>query len=216
MKMKIKLSMMLSLLIVFCVSLFAQDLKPISLPEPSFKNDKPLMQALKERKSSREFSDKELGLQDLANILWSANGINRPETGKRTIPSAMNKQDIDVYAVLKEGVYLYKADKHELVAVAAGDFRKFAGMQPFVASAPLNLLYVSDTSKYNMIKEREGILPIAAIGAGHCSQNVYLYGAVAGLAVVTRASLDMKKMTEVLKLKLQQVILFAQTVGYPK
>jgi len=84
----------------------AQNLQTIKLLTPALENDKPFMQAVKERKSSRDFSEKELSLQDLSNVLWCANGVNRPESGKRTSPSAMNKQDVDVYAVLKEGVYL--------------------------------------------------------------------------------------------------------------
>ncbi len=194
----------------------AQNSKTIKLPAPALKNDKLFMQTVKERKSSREFSDKELSLQDLSNLLWCANGVNRPESGMRTSPSAMNKQDVDVYAVLKEGIYLYEPKAHELVPVVSGDYRKNTGMQPFVSIAPLNLVYVSDLSKFDFVKEREQQVMTAAIDAGHCSQNVYLYGAAANLAVVTRTSIDKTKMAEILKLKPQQLIIMAQTVGYPK
>ena len=194
----------------------AQNSKTIKLPAPALKNDKLFMQTVKERKSSREFSDKELSLQDLSNLLWCANGVNRPESGMRTSPSAMNKQDVDVYAVLKEGIYLYDAKAHELVPVVSGDYRKNTGMQPFVSIAPLNLVYVSDLSKFDFVKKREQQVMTAAIDAGHCSQNVYLYGAAANLAVVTRTSIDKTKMAEILKLKPQQLVIMAQTVGYPK
>lgn len=194
----------------------AQSLKTIKLPTPALKNDKLFMQAVKERKSSREFSEKELSLQDLSNLLWCANGVNRPESGKRTSPSAMNKQDVDIYVVLKEGAYLYEATKHELFPVVSGDYRKNTGMQPYVATAPLNLIYVSDLSKFDFLKEREEQIMTAAIDAGHCSQNVYLYSAAANLAVVTRTSVDKTKMAEILKLKPQQLVIMAQTVGYPK
>lgn len=194
----------------------AQNSKTIKLPAPALKNDKLFMQTVKERKSSREFSDKELSLQDLSNLLWCANGVNRPESGMRTSPSAMNKQDVDVYAVLKEGIYLYEPKAHELVPVVSGDYRKNTGMQPFVSIAPLNLVYVSDLAKFDFVKEREQQVMTAAIDAGHCSQNVYLYGAAANLAVVTRTSIDKTKMAEILKLRPQQLIIMAQTVGYPK
>jgi SagB-type dehydrogenase family enzyme len=194
----------------------AQNLKTMKLPAPALKNDKPFMQTVTERKSSREFSDKELSLQDLANLLWCANGVNRPESGMRTSPSAMNMQDVDVYAVLKDGIYLYDAKAHELVPVVSGDFRKNTGMQPYVGTAPLNLVYVSDLSKFDFVKERESKVMTAAIDAGHCSQNVYLYGAAANLAVVTRTSIDKTKMAEILKLKPEQLVIMAQTVGYPK
>ncbi|MCX5800849.1 MAG: SagB/ThcOx family dehydrogenase [Candidatus Eisenbacteria bacterium] len=194
----------------------AQELQSIKLPTVALKNDKLFMQAVKDRKSNREFSEKELSLQDLSNILWCANGVNRPETGGRTSPSAMNKQDVDLYVILKEGIYLYEAKKHELVPVVSGDYRRNAGTQPYVGAAPLNLIYVSDISKFDFLKNHEEQVVTAAIGAGHCSQNVYLYGAAAGLAVVTRTSVDKAKMADVLKLRPQQVIIMGQTVGYPK
>ena len=194
----------------------AQSLKTIKLPVPALKNDKLFMQTVKERKSSREFSAKELSLQDLSNLLWCANGVNRPESGKRTSPSAMNKQDVDIYVVLKEGTYLYEANKHELLPVVAGDYRKDTGMQPYVGTAPLNLVYVSDLAKFEFLKEREEQVMTAAIDAGHCSQNVYLYGAAADLAVVTRTSIDKTKMAGILKLQPQQLVIMSQTVGYPK
>jgi SagB-type dehydrogenase family enzyme len=214
--MKKKTILVVVLLLLTGGIMSAQSLKTIKLPAPALKNDKLFMQTVKERKSSREFSEKELSLQDLSNLLWCANGVNRPESGKRTSPSAMNKQDVDIYVVLKEGAYLYEAKTHELFPVVSDDYRKNTGMQPYVATAPLNLIYVSDLSKFDFLKKREEQVMTAAIDAGHCSQNVYLYGAAANLAVVTRTSVDKTKMAEILKLKPQQLVIMAQTVGYPK
>ena len=197
-------------------SVFCQQLPSIKLPEPSLKPDKLFMQTIKERKSSREFAEKNLSLQDLSNVLWCSNGINRPENDHRTAPSAMNKQDVDVYAVLKDGIYLYDAKKHELSPVVEGDFRKDAGMQDWVGKAPLNLIYVSDLAKLDFAKEREAQVMTAGIDAGHCSQNVYLYCAAAKLSAVIRTSVDKKKMSEILKLRPQQIVIAGQTVGYPK
>jgi SagB-type dehydrogenase family enzyme len=193
----------------------SQDLSAIKLLAPSLQNDKPLMQAMQERKSSREFDVKELSLQDLSNVLWCANGVNRPD-GHRTAPSAMNKQDIDVYAFLKDGVYLYDATAHELKLVAAGDHRKEAGMQEFVATAPLDLVFVSDLAKFDMAKQPEDKIWMAGLDAGHCSQNVYLYCAAANLVAVTRMSVDKPKLAELLKLRPEQTVVLAETVGHPK
>ncbi|MGB2698469.1 MAG: SagB/ThcOx family dehydrogenase [Candidatus Zixiibacteriota bacterium] len=208
----------LAVLLVFLTGgiMNAQSLKTIKLSAPTLKNDKLFMQTVKERKSSREFSGEELSLQDLSNLLWCANGVNRPESGMRTSPSALNKQDVDIYVVLKEGIYLYEAKKHELLPVVAGDYRKNAGMQSWVGSAPLNLVYVSDLAKLDFAKKREDQVMTAAIDAGHCSQNVYLYGAAANLAVVVRTSIDKAQMADILKLRPQQLIIMAQTIGYPK
>jgi SagB-type dehydrogenase family enzyme len=197
-------------------SVAAQVPETINLPVPIFEKSKPLMQALQERKSGRDYADKPLTPQDLSNVLWCANGINRPTTGNRTSPSARNKQDIDVYVVLKEGAYLYEPKKHQLLLAAAGDFRKNAGIQAYVATAPVNLIYASDTARFDFTKEKEQMIIAAAIAAGHCSQNVYLYAASAGLSVVTRTSVDTKKMAEILKLRTQQLVIMGQTIGYPK
>lgn len=194
----------------------AQAPEIMNLPAPILEKSKPLMQTLQERKSGREYADKQLTVQDMSNILWCANGINRLHNGNRTSPSARNVQDIDVYVILKEGTYLYEPKKHQLLLVAAGDYRRNAGIQSYVATAPVNLIYVSDTAKLNFVTERERIVLTAAIDAGHCSQNVYLYAASAGLSVVTRTSVDTKKIAEILKLKPQQLVVMGQTIGYPR
>ncbi|HOG17421.1 MAG TPA: SagB/ThcOx family dehydrogenase [Syntrophales bacterium] len=187
----------------------------VELPAPFLERDKPLMQTLKERRSSRTFSEKQLSLQDLSNLLWCANGVNRPDTGNRTSPSARNRQDVDIYAVLKEGVYLYAPKTHELLPVVRGDYRSEAGAQPFVGTAPLNLIYVSDTSRLDFVKDPKDRAVTAALDAGHCSQNVYLYGAAAGLSVVARTSVDGVRMAAILRLRPGQLVLMGQTVGYP-
>ncbi|HRZ20791.1 MAG TPA: nitroreductase family protein, partial [Bacteroidales bacterium] len=98
-------------LILLSSCLFAQDLDTIRLYPPDLQSGKLLMQALQERKSSRAYADKDLSLKDLSNLLWAANGINRPEEGKRTAPTSRNKQELDVYVVLRSGIYLYDAVK---------------------------------------------------------------------------------------------------------
>jgi nitroreductase len=112
--------------LLFLPSLFwaqAQGSKTITLNEPNKKRGLPVMEALSIRASVREWSDKDLSLQDLSDLLWAANGINRPETKKRTASSAMNAQDVDIYVFMKDSVYLYDASQHALNFVIAGDFR---------------------------------------------------------------------------------------------
>jgi SagB-type dehydrogenase family enzyme len=194
----------------------AQEISAVKLDPPQLTKGKLLMEALSERRSTRDFSDKELSLQELSDILWCADGINRKESGMRTAPSAMNRQEIDVYAVMKNGAYLYDAKKNELVPVAAGDHRKAAGTQDFVAIAPLNLVYVADFSKMGDKTDEATKRLYAGISAGHCSQSVYLYCASAGLGAVVRAYYDQFELGNVLKLRRSQRIIIAQTVGYPK
>jgi SagB-type dehydrogenase family enzyme len=199
----------------FNLSLQAQELKKIQLLLPDMSSSKSLMQSLKERKSSREFSEKDLPLQEISNLLWAANGINRPAEGKHTAPTARNWQDIDVYVVMKEGVYIYDPLLSELKPVNAGDFRASAGTQEYVSKAPVNLVFVSDFTRMKDARE-ESKPSYAASDAAFIAQNVYLYCASADLAVVVRASFDKEKLVAVLKLNPDQHIILAQTVGFPK
>jgi SagB-type dehydrogenase family enzyme len=191
----------------------AQESKDIPLPAPRTDGGRPLMQVLKDRKSDRAFSAKPLSLQVLSDLLWAADGINRPDSGKRTAPSAMNWQEIDIYVVLEKGAYLYDAKDNSLKEVANGDFRKLAGQQPFVKTAPLNLIYVADETKMRGAPEDRSLY--SAADTGFISQNVYLYCASEGLVTVVRGSVDRQALGEALKLPENKKIILAQTVGYP-
>ncbi len=191
------------------------DLSDLSLPAPRMEGGRPLMQALKDRQSSRAFSTKKLPAQVLADLLWAAAGINRPDSGKRTAPSARNWQEVEVYAVMEEGAYLYDAKANHLKAIAKGDLRKLAGRQDFVASAPLNLVYVADATKMTGSSAGEERALYQGADTGFISQNVYLFCASEGLATVVRAMVDRKALAEALKLPEQKKITLVQTVGYP-
>ena len=194
-------------------TMLAQDLKPIVLPPPQTDGGRPLMQVLKERKTSREFSGEKLSPQVLSNLLWAAFGINRPE-GKRTAPSAMNWQEIDVYAATADGLFIYDAKANRLQPVLAQDVRAATGTQPFVASAPVNLVYVADIAKTGSVGSDAELYTSA--DAGFIAQNVYLFCASEGLATVVRGSVDRAALAKVMKLRPEQKIVLAQTVGYPK
>ncbi|MDR3665744.1 MAG: nitroreductase family protein [Ignavibacteriaceae bacterium] len=204
-------------IIVTCIytSILAQDNKSILLPAPQINIGKPLMQVLNSRQSTRSFDTKPLPMQDVSNILWAAFGINRSEEGKRTAPSAKNWQDIDIYIFLPEGVYIYRAKENKLEKITGIDLRSLAGVQDFVKTAPLNLVYVSDQSKMGTASNSEKMMYSGA-DAGFIAQNVYLYCASQDFGVVVRAMVDKKALAEKLKLKPEQVIVLAQTIGYKK
>jgi SagB-type dehydrogenase family enzyme len=193
----------------------AEDLTDIALPAPRMEGGKPLMQALKERQSARAFSAKKLPVQVLSDLLWAAFGINRPDSEKRTAPSTRNWQEIEVYAVMQDGAYLYDAKADKLKAVVKGDLRKLTGSQSFVASAPLNLVFVADISKMKGSKPEDQSLYSAA-DVGFISQNVYLFCASEGLATVVRGSVDRGPLAKTLNLSEQKKIILAQTVGFPE
>jgi len=186
----------------------------ISLPKPSAKGGMPLMQALSERQSTREFSTDKLSPAILSNLLWAAYGINRPD-GKRTAPSAVNRQSIDIYAVMADGAYVYNAKQHSLDGVASGDLRALAGRQAFVAEAPLNLVYVADYSRFANTPDDDKAL-YAGAETGFIGQNVYLFCASEGLVTVIRAMIDRPALAKALQLRPDQKIILSQTVGLPK
>jgi nitroreductase len=194
---------------------FAEELKPIQLSKPQMDGGRPLMQVLKDRSSSREFSPQKLPLQVLSNLLWAASGINRPDSGKRTAPTAANWQEIDIYVAAADGLYLYDAKPHVLKPVLAGDIRALAGLQAFVKDAPLNLIYVADLSRISRGTSEEKDF-FAAADTGFVAQNVYLFCASEGLATVVRANIDRPTLGKAMKLGPNQRITLSQTVGYPK
>jgi len=193
----------------------ADDGALIRLPAPQMTGGKPLMQALRERHSTREFTPKVLPAQVLSDLLWAASGVNRPESGKRTAPSARDWREIDIYVVIADGAYVYDPDAQALRRVLARDVRALTGMQDFVASAPLNLVYVADQNRMTgaSADDRERY---AAADSAFMAQNVYLYCASAGLGAVVRGLVDRAALAKALGLAGHQQIMFAQTVGYPK
>jgi len=193
----------------------AQDFKPVELPKPDTVGGKPLMQVLKDRHSTREYSADTLSLSTLSNLLWAACGVNRPESGKRTAPSAMNMQEIDVYVATAHGLFLYDPAKHMLQPVLNEDIREKTGTQPFVKEAPVNLVYVANLAKMTRGTDTEKDW-YAGVDAAFMCENVYLFCASAGLATVVRGSVDREALPAVMKLRPDQKVVLAQTVGYPK
>jgi SagB-type dehydrogenase family enzyme len=171
------------------------------------------MQALNERSSHREFSAKELAMDHLSGLLWAACGINRAESGKRTAPSAHNWQDVQVYVFLNSGIYLYKEMNHELELVLDGNHQAAAGLQDFVPTAPVNLVYVADYAKMEGADTSRRDF-YGGINTGFISQNVYLYCASQQLNTVVRAMVDRDALHKLMKLRPEQHVVVAQSVGY--
>lgn len=187
-------------------ALHAQDLKPIALPQPQIAAGMPLMQALARRQTTRAFADRALPEQTLSNLLWAAFGVNRPRELKaglgRTAPSAMNKQEVELYVVLPAGVYLYEAEANRLRPVAAGDVRAKIGPEA-AAHAAATLVYVADAK-----------LDFAQVDVGFIGQNVYLFAASEGLNAWFYA-IHGQDVAGVLKLPEGHKALYMQSVGYP-
>ena len=194
----------------FSVLAGAQNAGDIKLPEPNMDRGTNVMKALKDRKSDRTCNGKELSLNDISDLVWAANGVNRPADGKRT---ALNKQDIDVYVITAKGAYKYIAATHTLQLVAEGDHRNaVAGGQDFVNKFPVSLVMVSDLSKFGGSSDRAKLT--GAIDAGIVSQNVCIFCSSVGLKTVPRMSMDKEELAKVLKLNENQLPLMNNPVGY--
>jgi len=205
----------------------AGELEPIVLPEPETEGGKSLRAAIRARRTTREIRPDPLPLQTLSNLLWAAFGVNRSEMGLmgkpgRTAPSASNSQEIDLFVSLEKGVYLYEAVPHRLTPVVAGDLRARAGRQPGMGKAPVTIFYIVDLTRYVVGRGQ----PDPSIGnpevqksyyyadTGFIAQNVYLFAAAEGLAAWFH-NCDRDRTPREFKLRPEQRVLFAQSVGYP-
>ena len=192
----------------------ARAAEPLALPPPRESGGKPLIEALRLRHSTREYTGQTIPSQVLSDLLWAAFGVNRP-SGDRTAPYWRHIMVVDVYAAMADGVWLYDPKRHALLPHLAADIRAQTGMQDFVATAPLNLVYVAHGDRMQDISPEERRL-YASVDTGFIGQNVYLFCASEGLGTVFRGAVDYKKLAQAMRLDETQFVTFAQTVGYPK
>ena len=196
------------------LSLTACTQETIKLPVPDkSKVTMSVMDALAMRQSVRSFSDRALTDDQLSLLLWAANGINR-EDGRRTAPTAMNRQDIQVYVCRADGAFLYNAKEYALQRVSTEDLRPHVAgsRQPFVKEAPVCLVIVSDQRQFGP----QGSPDFGRIDAGYVSQNVYLAATAMGLGTVARAMMDQEPLARGLGLAPEQLLLLNHPVGFVK
>ncbi len=192
----------------------------IKLPEPQKELDFPLMKALEKRRSTRKLKDAPLTGQELSNLLWAACGITKIKQGKvkskRTAPSACNSQEIRVYVLMAEGVFLYNEENHELVEIISTDIREHIGTQKMMKSAPMGLVFVADLSRMTgpYLKNKEAQRFSAWVDTGFISQNVYLYCAASDLGTVVLSLVDRDQLHKQMQLKEHEKIVLTQVVGH--
>ena len=170
----------------------------IQLPPARAQGGKPLIEALKLRRSVREYADRALPSQVLSDLLWAAFGINRP-SGDRTAPYWRHVMVIDIYAAMADGLWFYDPKRHVLQQRSRVDIRAATGLQDFVASAPLNLIYVAHGERMQDVTPVERRL-YASVDTGFIGQNVYLFCASEELATVFRGAVDTKKLARIMEL----------------
>ncbi len=189
----------------------------IQLPKPSTDDKTTLLEAIAERHSGREYSDKAISDETLSTVLWAACGINRPEEARITAPSALNSQDIMVYVVREDGAYLYQPAGHSLKKVSSKDLRKeVAGGQDFAATAPVSLLLVSDHGKFPAQIPSEARTRMGVMDGGYVSENICLVCAALGLETVPRMTMDTVALKKELALGEEVDLIVNNQIGYPK
>lgn len=184
----------------------------MELPKPKQEGGMPLMSALQKRATERKFTNKKISEEVLSDLLWAAFGVNRPESGKRTAPSARNCQEIELYVFSEEGVFYYNAYKHVLEVIAKEDLRQYISAQPHFGKTPVSIVLVADYGKMKMY-EKEDAEFYAAVDAGYISQNIYLFCTSENINTVACGGINRKELQEVLKVKYGKVLL-AHPIGY--
>ncbi|MDR1414664.1 MAG: SagB/ThcOx family dehydrogenase [Odoribacteraceae bacterium] len=198
-----KQMLLLVALLGLAITAPAQDIK---LDPPTRSGGKPLMETLNERRSERAFVQKEMPLQTLSDLLWAANGFNRPD--KRTAPTAVNKQELELYVIIGAKAYHHDARANTLHLVAEGDFTTAIGQPNITEKAAVNIVIVGDGAKTTP--------KYLYLDAGYISQNIYLYAASAGLGTVARASYRGPELYKALKLTEKQEVILVHPVGFLK
>lgn len=186
------------------------------LPPPRMHGGLPLLDALQQRHSTREYSNQSLPTALLSDLLWAAYGVNRTQANCRTAPYWRQIMVIDIYVATADGVWLYCPDQHELLPCLSEDIRSLTGIQYFISEAPLNLIYVAHGERMQDVALPEDRRLYASVDTAFIGQNVYLFCASEGLGTVFRSSFEPKKISDALKLQAGQFVTFVQTVGYPK
>lgn len=173
----------------------------IQLPKPDKTNTTTLITALENRHSDRSFADKQIDNKTLSTLLWAAYGVNRAD-GKRTIPTAMGKKDLNVYVFNKDGVWLYDADMNALRQQSAENHLDLFQLQDYMKSVPVVLVYTGSTDDY------------AVMHAGSAYQNVELFAAANNMASIVRGFYDREKVSAVLNLPKDQRVIISQAIGW--
>jgi SagB-type dehydrogenase family enzyme len=224
-KMHYCLSVLLAGMLLISVDLSAQELQAIRLNPPDTTRGLPFMRALAVKASATEWSDRDLSLQDLSDLMWAANGLNRPGENKTTASSAMNAHDVDIYVFMKNGVFVYDYTNHQLAPVVRGDFRsdiivRRASAAPTDpqgarAEAAIEIVLISDADRFRSGTD-ETRYEYGAIDTGIISQNISLFCAATGLKTRPRASMNKERIREILRLKDTQHMFLNHPVGYAR
>lgn len=192
------------LAIIFAFNTAQAKENEIYLPKPNLGLKTPLMETLQLRKSVKSFGKRGINDQNLSDLLWVSVGENR-EDGKRTIPTSMNSQDLDIYVLRADGAWLYNPKLHRLSPITDKDLRFLTAKQDYVLGAAIILIYVSGQDDMT-----------AGMHAGSAYQNAGLYAAATGMNAVVRGFFDKDDIAKELKLPAGKKVVISQAFGWPR
>ena len=201
------------LVIVLFVIVGAGDM--VKLPDPEF-TDRSVEECIELRRSIRNYDEKALSLQQISNILWSAQGLTDDKHGFRAVPSAGATYPLIVFVAKKDGLYRYIPESHGLKQEVERDIRKD------IANAALGQGFISDAGAviiiaaiYERTTQRYGERGVryVHIEAGHCAQNIHLEAVALGLGSVPVGAFDDGKLGGLLELEREKP-LYIIPVGY--
>lgn len=193
--------------------------KEISLPAPKLKGKISLEQAIAERRSKRRFSSQELTLEQIAQLLWSAQGITESRKGQRVAPSAGALYPMEIYLLSKDGLFHYLPQEHKLEQVLQNDLRRELAVaalgQSFIAAAPVAIIIAA---VYERVTSRYGSRGkcYTDIEVGHIAQNIHLQAVALGLGSVPVGAFDDQALKQLLNLPDDEQPLYIIPVGYVK
>lgn len=187
--------------VMFFVIIGGSDM--IKLPLPEF-TDRSVEQCIEERRSVRSYEDKELTMQQISNIIWSAQGLTEDKYGFRAVPSAGATYPLEVFIAKKDGLFRYIPESHGLNHEIKRDVRRdianAAHGQRFISDAGIVIII---TAIYERTTQRYGERGVryVHIEAGHCAQNIHLQAVALGLGSVPVGAFSDDKLSALLKLK---------------
>jgi SagB-type dehydrogenase family enzyme len=197
----------------------------MKLPQPKKEGTVSVEQAIQQRRTVRAFAAKSLELDQLSQLLWSAQGVTGGRGFKRAAPSAGALYPMDLYAaigpqsvrLMEAGVYHYDPAGHRLARIGDRDMRsdiaRAALFQMWMAEAPLNFVI---TAAYHRVSGKYGERGVqyAMIEAGHVGQNLFLQAEALGLKAGIVGAFHDSRLAEVLVLPDRHDPLLIMPVGY--
>ncbi|UCE97373.1 MAG: SagB/ThcOx family dehydrogenase [Dehalococcoidia bacterium] len=223
-----------TLLSMFCLALYFSACSPsdsgtlplkdnmnITLPEPNYDGDVSVEEAIFNRRSIRNYINQPLTLQEVSQLLWSAQGITNTN-GNRAAPSAGATYPLEIYIVvgdvygINDGIYRYNPQQNELIKILGGQHRealsKAALNQRFIADASLDIvitaIYERTTARYG-----ERGIRYVHMEAGHAAENVYLQAFSLGLGTVVVGAFNDDGVSNIMALAENEVPLYIMPVG---